>query len=82
MDLKPYGAFIENTMRPLLEEFGDILAELQRQGISVNEKNITELTKKVAWFHLRATIINAIRDIIIAIIIAGVLWKIYPFASR
>ena len=77
MDLKPYGAFVENTIRPFCEEFGDILAELQRQGISVNEKNIAEFTKKVAWFHLRATIINAVRDIIIAVIIAGVMWKIY-----
>ena len=77
MDIKPYGAFIEHTLRPIIEEFGDILAELQRQGISVNEKNITEFTKKVAWFHLRATIINAIRDVIIAMIIAGVLWTIY-----
>lgn len=76
-DIKPLGAFIENTIRPLIQEAGDILAEFQRQGISVTEKNITEYTKRIALLHLRTIIIQAIRDIIIAIIIAGTLWKIY-----
>lgn len=77
LDLKPYGAFVEHTLRPMIEEMGDILAEFQRQGILLNEKNITAFAKRVAGYHVRTVIINAIRDIIIAIIMAGVLWKIY-----
>ena len=77
-DIKPLGAFIENTIRPMLDEAGDILFEFQRQGINVTQDNLIEYTKTIANIHLRTVIIQAIRDIIIAIIIAGVLWKISP----
>lgn len=77
-DIKPLGAFIENTIRPVLAEAGDILHEFQRQGINVTQDNLIEYTKTIAYIHLRTIIIQAIRDIVIAIIIAGVIWKIYP----
>lgn len=77
-DIKPLGAFIENTIRPIIQESGDILAEFQRQGISVTQENLISYTKTIANLHLRTVIIQAIRDIIIGLIIAGVLWKIYP----
>jgi len=77
-DIKPLGAFIENTIRPLIQESGDILFEFQRQGINITADNLIQFTKKVAHLHLRTVIIQAIRDIIIAIIIAGVLCKISP----
>lgn len=76
-DIKPLGAFIENTIRPVLAEAGDILHEFQRQGINVNQDNLIAYTKTIANIHLRTVIIQAIRDIIIAVIIAGVLWTIY-----
>jgi len=75
-DIKPLGAFIENTIRPLIGEAGDILYEFQRQGIQITEENIIKFTKQVAHLHFRTVVIQALRDIIIAIIIAGVLWKI------
>lgn len=76
-DIKPLGAFIENTIRPVLAEAGDILFEFERQGIKVTQENLIEYTKTIAYIHLRTVIIQAIRDIIIAIIIAGVLWTTY-----
>ena len=75
-DIKPLGAFIENTIRPMIQEAGDILAEFQRQGIAVTQENLISYTKTIANLHLRTVIIQAIRDIVIALIIAGVLWKI------
>lgn len=75
-DIKPLGAFIENTIRPVIQEASGILAEFQRQGINVTADNLTEYTKQITNLHLRTVIIQAIRDIIIAIIIAGVLWTI------
>ena len=77
-DIKPLGAFVENTIRPLLSECGGILLEFQRQGINVTQDNLISYTKVIANLHLRTVIIQAIRDIIIAVIIAGVLWKISP----
>lgn len=76
-DIKPLGAFIENTIRPILAEAGDILHEFQRQGINVTQDNLIQYTKTIAHIHLRTIVIQAIRDIIIAIIIAGVVWTIY-----
>lgn len=73
-DIKPLGAFIENTIRPVLAECGDILYEFQRQGINVTQENLIEYTKTIAHIHLKTIIIQAIRDITIALIIAGVLW--------
>lgn len=76
-DIKPLGAFVENTLRPLLDKAGDILFEFQRQGINITEENIVRYTKEVAKAHMVTVVIQAIRDIIIASIIAGVLWTIY-----
>lgn len=73
-DIKPLGAFIENTIRPVLSECGDILHEFQRQGINVTQDNLIKYTKTIAYIHLKTIIIQAIRDVVIAIIIAGVLW--------
>jgi len=77
-DIKPLGAFVENIIRPLIAEAGDILFELQRQGIKITEDNLIEFVYHIGNLHLRTVIIQAIRDIVIAIIIAGVLWKISP----
>ena len=76
-DIKPLGAFIENTIRPLISEAGDILYEFQRQGINITEENLTKFTKEIANLHLRTVIIEAIRDIIIGLLIAGAVWTIY-----
>ena len=76
-DIKPLGAFIENTIRPIIAEFGDLLFEFQRQGIQVTEHNITNLCKSVAYIHLKTVVIQAIRDVIIAVIVGAILWKMY-----
>ena len=35
--LKPYGAFIEHTIRPLLSEFNFVLDECDLKGIDLNK---------------------------------------------
>lgn len=76
-DIKPLGAFVENTLRPMLDKAGDILFEFQRQGINITEENLLRYTKEVANAHLKTVFIQAIRDIVIALIIVGALWTIY-----
>lgn len=73
-DIKPLGAFIENTIRPVLAEAGDILSEFQRQGITITQDNLIAYTKTIAHIHLKTIIIQAIRDVIIALIIGGIIW--------
>ena len=77
-NIKPLGAFIENTIRPLVQETGDILAEFQRQGINVTADNLIAYTKKVADLHLRTVIIQAIRDITIAVLVIWFLCTTFP----
>lgn len=76
-DIKPLGAFVENTIRPILAEFSELLKECQKQGINLTEENIVRVVKQITGLHLKTVIIQAIRDITIAIIAAGILWKIY-----
>lgn len=77
-DWKPLGAFIENTIRPVLDESKWLLAELDKQGFQINEKNITTLIKTISNIHFKTLIMDSIRTIIITGIICWTLWKIYP----
>ncbi len=76
-DIKPLGAFVENTLRPMLDKAGDILFEFQRQGINITEENLVRYAREVANAHLKTVVIQAVRDIVIALIIVGALWTIY-----
>jgi len=69
-DFKPLGAFIENTIRPIIQEAGDIIAELQRAGIGLTEENISNLVTKIVDAHIKTVFIESIKTIIIAGIIA------------
>lgn len=75
LDLKPYGAFIENTIRPMIEEAQTLLSDLYAYGLHLEKEDLFRMAKIVGKKHLIVTVINALRDIIIAIIIAGTLWK-------
>ena len=43
IDLKPYGAFIENTIRPLFEELRYILDVANNDGLKITEENISKI---------------------------------------
>lgn len=70
LDLKPYGAFIENTIRPMLEEFKWILEECEKKNISITEKNVRRILEYIATTHITVTIFKTIQTIIIAVIIS------------
>lgn len=75
-EIKPLGAFVENTLRPFLAEFKEILDELKEAGINLENEDIIEYSKIIANLHLRTVFVQAVRDITIGVIIAFVLWKI------
>ena len=76
LDLKPYGAFIENTVRPLLEEIRLILSEFDKRGIKLDESRIKVLLKEVANYHFKVILTQSITGVIICGLICLTLWTI------
>ena len=68
IDLKPYGAFIENTIRPLI-------SELDRLGLRLDEKSLNSAILKAGIFHVVSTVLLVLRDVIVTIIIGFVICK-------
>ena len=69
IDLKPYGAFLEHTVRPLIEEFRWFLTELEKHGLAITEANLARILRQVGKWHLIMTGMKAIQGIVIAVIV-------------
>jgi len=67
--LKPLGAFIENTIRPLLGEFKWFFEECDKRGIKLNEENITSVCRTVLHCHFRTVAFDALKAVLITVII-------------
>lgn len=74
---KPVAGFIENTIRPLIEEMKWFLEELERQGIIITERNIEAVIKHIGGIYLTNAIIKLIQTVLIAIVIGYVICRIY-----
>lgn len=74
--MKPVGAFLEHTIRPLIQEAKWFLDELDKRGIKVSEENITHAATHLAGIYIRVTVIRAIQNVIITLIAGAFIWKI------
>lgn len=74
---KPIGAFLEYTIRPLLDEFKWLLEELKTRGIEINESNIRHTFNSLINAYFKIVIVKAIQYVLIAGVICFTLWKIY-----
>lgn len=70
-DMKPYGAFIEHTIRPLIEELHLVSKKLKITNFDANL-----IAKEFIKLHIKATLIEAIKTIICTVIIGYVAWTI------
>ena len=77
LDLTPYGAFIENTVRPLFEELHILFKELESCGMRLDKQDISKIIEKVGLSHLQSTFIQYFFLTIICAIICLTLWMIY-----
>ena len=77
LDLKPYGAFIENTLRPMIEEAQILLSDLHGYGLYLEKEDIFRLGKFIANKHLKAVIIQSLTNVVICGIICWTVWKTY-----
>ena len=74
--LKPLGAFIENTIRPLLGEFKWFFEECEKKGIPINETNVRDICRTVARAHFRTVLFGCAQAVLITLIICAT-WIIY-----
>lgn len=73
--MKPIGAFIENTIRPILGELKWFFDECEKKGIPINETNIRGIISYVARAHFNTCVVNFIQNILICVIIC-ITWLI------
>ena len=71
--LKPIGAFIENTIRPLLGEFKWFFEECEKKGIPINETNLRSIVDYVARAHFRTVLLGCAQ----AVLITGIICLTY-----
>jgi len=69
-DFKPLGAFIENTVRP-------ILIELRRLGIELELEEINRVVFKLGAVHVLSVIFYCIRDIVVVLTLGYITCKTY-----
>ena len=67
--LKPLGAFIENTLRPLLGEFKWFFEECDKRGLKINEENVESVCRTVLHCHFRTVAFDAVKSVLITVII-------------
>lgn len=67
--LKPLGAFIENTIRPLLGEFKWFFEECEKKGIPINETSVKRLVDFLTMAHIRVCILNLVQSVVVCVLI-------------
>lgn len=76
-NLKPYGAFVENTIRPFLGEIRTLLDEFKAAGIHVNENKLKEFCWAAFKVQTQHLIFQTITQISIVAIICFTAWLIH-----
>lgn len=64
IDLKPYGAFVENTLRPLLHEFKFVIEEARRYGFDLGEENLFRISRLLFKMYLVSLICDVLKTLI------------------
>ena len=75
IDLKPYGAFFEYSIRPTFEELNKVLDRLEKQGFYLTRENIKDTLKYLSGIYLESLIINLIKTVLVALIVAYTFYK-------
>lgn len=76
IDLKPYGAFVEHTLRPFLEEAQELLDRLEEKGFYFNKRNIDKLVNGLIKAHLIHASLDIAKSIVITVIVCLTAWLI------
>ena len=63
IDLKPYGAFIENSIRPILEQVNVFLDEVDKRGFRLDKSNLQFLLDYLFKLNVQIMVLKAIVSI-------------------
>jgi len=77
IDLKPYALFIQNTIKPIIDDVNDILKELERQGAKLDDGTIRHLIKSATWLHCWSVACNALAQLAGWIAVGVIGWMIF-----
>jgi hypothetical protein len=72
IDLKPYGAFAQHTLRPLIEDITALLDKLEAKGVRLKE------IRSIMLLHFATTLLNAAVQIICTIIACYTAFRLIP----
>lgn len=74
-NLKPFGGFIENTIRPILDELHWLFEEMDKKGLKVTESNLLAILNKVAYLQIITLLLDILKSVLVAGIVCYSLWK-------
>lgn len=77
IDLKPYGLFVQNTIRPLFQDLERIVDKLERQGISFNAENFKGVLKATFLLHIWSVTCNFLAQLAGWIAVGVIGWMIF-----
>lgn len=69
-DFKPLGAFIQDTIKPIIEE-------LKAMGVDINIDGLNKALTKLVISHTLSVFLYCVRDIITVLVIGYFICKIY-----
>lgn len=63
--MKPVGAFLEHTIRPLISELQWFIKELESRGIYVTPKTIDKVSRNLFMAYFKCLLVQAVKAIVI-----------------
>lgn len=73
-NFKPLGAFVENTVRPLLEESKELIKDINKAGLPLTEDNLTKFFKGVVNVHLKTMFYQFLTTLVISGVVIYFIW--------
>ena len=65
MNLERWGAFLEHVIRPMSEDWKQILSELRSLNIGLTQQTVKEVTFALGLWHLTGEVIRAATYVVV-----------------
>lgn len=76
IDTKPYALFIQNTIKPIIEDLKEILNELDKSGLSLDKEDFDKILRACVKIHISDCFYSALAQIVGWLIIGLIGWMI------
>ena len=74
IDPKPIGAFIEYTLKPLIEDSRELIDLLEKHGLATGD-----IIKKAGWLYIFHSIMNFLTSVTVTGIICYTTFRLLSF---